>query len=194
VNIKTAISKIEKLRDAPKYESMIRTASIITKLLEQYDIKPIVVGGLSVEIYTQNDYSTRDIDFVSEDFDKIRDTLFQLGFKRDTRHFYHEELEIAIEIPSSNLAGDYERVLKVEIDKEDDLYVYLISIEDIILDRLRATVHWKSQEDAKWGFKMLSSNLDDVDLEYLYERLDTVTEKIELDQWLFELGVEKIPN
>lgn len=194
MDIKTAIAQIEKLKDTPKYESMIRTASIITKLLEQYEIKPIVVGGLSVEIYTQNDYATRDIDFILEDFDIMKDILFQLGFKRDTRHFYHSEIEIAIEIPGSKLAGDYEKVIKVVIDKDDDLYVYLISIEDIILDRLRATVHWKSQEDAKWGFKMLSYNVDDVDLEYLYNNLETVTEKNELNQWFFELGIEEIPN
>jgi len=28
---------------------MIKTASIITKMLEKYNIKPIIVGGLSVD-------------------------------------------------------------------------------------------------------------------------------------------------
>src|SRR5699024_1622195 len=113
-----------------KYDTMIKTAAIITKMLEKHNIKPIVVGGLSVEIYTQRDYSTRDIDFVSDGF-----TIIKEG-----RHFYRVENEVAVEIPDNHLEGDINKVIKVNIDKE--LYLYLISLEDIIIDRLRATVQW----------------------------------------------------
>ncbi len=60
---------------------------IITKLLEPKNIQPVIVGGLSVEIYTQNDDSTRDIDFVSDGYHIIEDILFSLGFKKEDRHF-----------------------------------------------------------------------------------------------------------
>lgn len=36
-----------------KYDIMIKTAAIITKMLERHNIKPIVVGGFSVEIHTK---------------------------------------------------------------------------------------------------------------------------------------------
>lgn len=64
MNIHQAKVELKSLRDKPKYEAMLKTASIVTQLLEPYNIKPIIVGGLSVEIYTQQEYSTRDIDFV----------------------------------------------------------------------------------------------------------------------------------
>lgn len=189
MDIATAKQLINEQKNKPKYEAMINTASVITIILEKYGIKPIVVGGLSVEIYTQNEYATRDIDFVSDGYQIISDTLLKLGFKKEGRHFYHEDIEIAVEIPGNDLAGDYNRVIKVEI--ENGRYVYLISIEDIILDRLRAAVHWKSAEDSIWGFKLLAKNIDVVDIDYLYKKLETKSEENELDNWLNRLGFVK---
>ncbi|WP_157404568.1 hypothetical protein [Shouchella shacheensis] len=34
---------------------------------------------------------------------------------------------------------------------EDKQKVFVIGVEDIILDRLRACVHWKSSSDCEWG-------------------------------------------
>lgn len=185
MDINQAKTEIEKLKDVPKYEAMINTAAIITKLLEKHNINPIVVGGLSVEIYTQNEYATRDIDFVSDGYMIIADILFQLDFEKDGRHFYHNEIEIAIEIPDSDLAGDYNKVIKLEID--DQRYVYVISIEDIIMDRLRASICWRSSEDRIWGFRLLANNLDNVDIEYLRKSVETKLEEIELENWIAEL-------
>ncbi len=168
-----------------KYETMIKTASIITKMLEKHNIKPIIVGGLSVEIYTQGDYSTRDIDFVSDGFSIIEKLLLSLDFIKDGRHFYRKDIEIAIEIPDNTLEGDINKVAKV--NTEDGLYVYLISLEDIIVDRLRATIHWKSEEDALWGFKLLVNNFDSVDTIYIESRLEVEQEKEEFKNWLEQI-------
>lgn len=167
----------------PKYEAMIYTASVVTQLLAPFGIKPIIVGGLSVEIYTQQEYATRDIDFVSDGYQKITDILFSLDFKKEGRHFYRDDIEIAIEIPDNYLAGDYSKVNKVQID-DDGHYVYLISAEDIILDRLRAAVHWHSEEDSIWAFRLLSRNFTHVDLDDLRNRTETKTEREVLEEWI----------
>lgn len=177
--------QIEQLKDKPKYESMLKTAAILTGLLDEYKIKPIIVGGFSVEIYTQQEYATRDIDFVSDGYHIISELLISLGFKKEGRHFYYEDVEIAIEIPDNYLAGDYDKVVKVEIDNEQ--YVYLISVEDIILDRLRGGVHFKSEDDLIWAFKLLSSNYDTLDIVYLKEKTETKSELEMLEEWLIQL-------
>lgn len=82
MNIYKARQQLSFLKDKPKYEAMLKTAAIITKLLEEQGIKPIIVGGLSVEIYTQQAYSTRDIDFVSNGYHIIEDTLFFIRFPK----------------------------------------------------------------------------------------------------------------
>src|SRR5690625_1830334 len=130
MRIEQAIEKLENLTNMSKFDVMIQVAAIITKLLEVNEVKPIIVGGLSVEIYTDGHYTTRDIDFVSPNYEIIADLLTSLKFKKEGRHFYREDIEIAIEIPGHYLAGDLDRVSKVYIDNE--LYVYVISKEDII--------------------------------------------------------------
>ena len=188
MDIAEAKERLETLIDKPKYEAMLYTAAIITQLLDKYGIKPIIVGGLSVEIYTQSEYATRDIDFVSDGYHIIEDILFSLGFQKEGRHFFHSEIEIAIEIPDSDLAGSYDKVAKVEIDEKN--YIYLISVEDIILDRLRATVNWRSEEDRIWGFKLLASNYEIIDLDYLKNHTETVKEAMELNDWIQQIQKE----
>ncbi|MFP7487851.1 DUF6036 family nucleotidyltransferase [Priestia filamentosa] len=182
MNVEIAREEINSLDPDDKYNAMLQTAAIITKLLEGENIKPIIVGGLSVEIYTQNDYATRDIDFVSDGYEKISEVLLKLGFSKEGRHFVHGKIEIAVEIPSSDLEGDYDKVNKVEI--EEGKYVYLISLEDIIIDRLRAAVHWKSEQDTYWGFKLLAKNFNEVNIDYLFKRVETKSEKDELSDWI----------
>jgi len=169
MDIQKAKEKLLTVNKDNKYETMITTAAIITKLLEPQGIKPIIVGGLSVEIYTQREYTTRDIDFVSDGRAMIEEVLFSLEFVKEGRHYYNLELEVAIEIPDNYLEGDINKIAKVDIG--NDLYIYLISLEDIILDRLRAAVHWRSEEDSIWGFTLLVQNIESINTEYLLEKV-----------------------
>lgn len=189
MNIEEANKRLMKLNIDNKYETMKSTAAIITKLLEKHKIHPIIVGGLSVEIYTQSEYTTRDIDFVSDGFDIIEKLLYSLKFERINRHFYRKDIEIAIEIAGSDLEGDMNKVRKVNID--NDLHVFLISIEDIIIDRLRASIYWQSEEDRIWGFKLLVNNFDSINITYIQSTLDVKQEKDVFEEWLRKINDKK---
>lgn len=186
IDIQKAKKSLELLNPDNKFETMIHVSSVITQCLDSFDIKPVIVGGLSVDIYTKGDYATRDIDFVSDGYEKINSVLSELGFIKDNRHFLHKDLEVAVEIPSNQLAGDFERINKIEIDK--DHFVYVISLEDIIIDRLRAFVNWTSAEDGYWGFLLLSSNYPSIDIPYLKSCVETKKEEIVLNDWFKKLS------
>ncbi len=59
----------EQLMNCVEIENRVKRqagiAAVITKALESLGIKPIVVGGSAVEFYTQGQYATADVDFVS---------------------------------------------------------------------------------------------------------------------------------
>ena len=128
--IQLAKEKLEQLISSreDKLQTMMKTASILTELLEpvsRIDGYPIVVGGLSVEIYTQSDYTTRDIDFVTSSSDALSKLLLQIGFKKEGRIYYHEDIEVVVDIVSSALEGSYEKVVHLQL--EDGSKIYVIS-------------------------------------------------------------------
>lgn len=161
--------KLLHLSGLPLADKNIRVAGIVTEYVEMKDprIRLIVVGGLSVEYYTTGQYATVDIDFVATSHQFIMDALVELGFKRQGKDSYLEELQVSIEIPDNHLEGSYEKVR--DVLTEDGCIVHMISPEDIFCDRLRALVHWKEKEQLKWMTKLYESN--ELDQAYIYSRL-----------------------
>jgi len=187
-NIAKARKELVNLKHKNKFEKMIEAAAIITEIMEQEKLKPIIVGGLSVEIYTLQEYTTQDIDFVLSGSEKADKILLDLGFEKEGRYWVHPDIGLAIEIPDRTLAGDYNKVTVFPIGQRK---VYVIGIEDIILDRLRAAVHWKSGVDREWGYRLLYTYFEKIDLDYLYNHTETLTEKTELQIWIKKVQNEK---
>ncbi len=159
------LDKIKKMPDT--YEKRLLFVAYLTKTLEKHKIKPIIVGGNAVEFYTSGGYATADIDIIINN-EKIADKILnRLGFMKTGKDYYSKEYDIAIEFPSGELAGDYEKLSKVEIN---GLYVYIIGIEDIIQDRLNAYFHWKSTDDYQWARQMAIINYEMIDWKYLKKR------------------------
>lgn len=163
-----AVAKLRKLRkDTDPLTRRLLLVGIITKELKDKDIGPIVVGGLAVEFYTAGGYTTGDIDLVYSGYQEIGKVLEGLGFTKEGRHWLNEELGVLIEVPASALAGAYDRLALVDIE---GLKVYVIGIEDIILDRLCAFVHWGSLDDGRWAREMAALHRGDIDWNYLKAR------------------------
>lgn len=185
--IESCKQALERLAGKNRYEVMTETAAIITSLLEPHGIMPIVVGGLAVEIYTRGQYATLDIDLVSGRRDLAGATLTTLGFLQEGRHWYHPGLQVAIEIPGEVLEGaDRERIIKIHLPS--GRYIYVVGIEDIILDRLRACVHWRSSSDCEWGLRMLKVHFTSLDVNYMRDmaKKDHADTLFKLDEWLRE--------
>lgn len=95
-------AEFSKLNLLSKHERMLELCGLLTSYLSESKITPIIVGGLSVEIYTRNHYTTQDIDLISDGRAQIDSLLTEeLGFKREGRVWYHEKLELSLEIPGN---------------------------------------------------------------------------------------------
>ena len=90
--------------------SMINMAAIIAEHLAACEIKVVLVGGLAVEVYTNNIYLTQDIDMVNTNLQppaKLHKAMAALGFQKQGRVYVNPTTEVTVEFPSAPLSvGD----------------------------------------------------------------------------------------
>ncbi|TDO92119.1 hypothetical protein DFR79_10721 [Halanaerobium saccharolyticum] len=166
-------SKINKIINSNKDKLYINIAltAVITEALKDIDIRPIIVGGQAVEFYTAGGYSTMDVDLVTPaGIQEINSVIKKLGFRKEGKYWTYDQLDFALEVPGSDLAGDYEKINEIEIE---GLKAYIIGIEDIIIDRLNRYKFWKEYADQEWIIGMIYLNYEDIDWDYLYQKSES---------------------
>jgi len=105
------------------------------------------------------------VDIACDNKDTLQDIFNALQFKQVGRHYFSDELNLAIEIPTSTIAqAQQERLKIIEIE---GYKVLILGIEDIIIDRLCAFTHWQSLEDGRLAKEMLFLHFDKIDWQYL---------------------------
>lgn len=139
--------------DPDKARRTIRVAAVLTRALGIIDLRPVLVGGGAVEFYTAADYQTEDIDLLVPSRPDVTEIMEALDFDRRGRDFHHRALDLFVEFPGAALQPGEEAV-GVVVDGVETL---VVSIEDLILDRLRAFVHWRSLRDALNVLSLLRS-------------------------------------
>ena len=125
--------------------------------------KPILVGGSAVELYTRGMAKSIDLDLIA-DKSKLVPMLLDMKFKQMGRHFYKGR--IYIEIPSDSLAG------RSVILKYKDKKIRVISVEDLIIDRLCACKFWNSVYDCEQALMLMEAYKDKLDKRYLNKRAE----------------------
>lgn len=160
MKLKEALS----LPDGPR-----RTATIVVwiqGLFDEQEQVPVLVGGAAVEVLTGGAYTTGDFDFVGTVPTSVRSVLEENGFKRSGRHWIHEEAQIFLEFPGDAL-GPKEKQFRFGAFGYDLL---LVSIEDLLVDRLGAWDYWKSGVDGANAFLLFRACRNEIDDERLSRR------------------------
>ncbi len=129
------------------------------------EVDAILVGGGLVEILTEGQYVTGDLDIVG-DPGTIGALLKEAGFEQSGRHFIHEEIGLAVEIVSARL--DPPRRTERIRWREHTLIV--LSVEDLIVDRLCAAKFWDSATDHEQARIVYAAHHDRLDDARLRER------------------------
>ncbi len=151
-----------------RWERRLFFAAIISEFLQKnHRVDLVVVGGNAVEFYTLGSYSTEDIDIVVNNFGIVENLLQYLDFEKINRIWYREDIDISIGLVGSELAGDPKRVSRVSIKGRT---VQIIGLEDVIVDRLNAFIHWKSEQDGLWAQEIVAIHQGDIDWKYLEQR------------------------
>jgi len=165
--------------ESPLKKQLLMVA-LITRLLEEAGKPtPVIIGGCALAYYSREIYFTADIDLAYGDREALDQVLKSIGFRRQGRYWVHEGLKLAVEAPASNLAGDDAPVETVELG--EGLRCTIIGIEDLIVDRLNACKHWKSEIDCEMAVLLVNRYVADLDWTYLERKAafpenDTVKE------------------
>ncbi len=164
VNIKDILDKIG-ATEAPLARQLLMTGLITRRLEEKGKPAPVLIGGLALSYYTRDVYFTADIDLACADREALDDVLQELGFTKAGRYWVHRGLDIAVEAPASGLPG--EEAPRETVELEGGLSCIVIGLEDLIIDRMNACKHWKSEVDCEMTELLIARYGKELDWDYL---------------------------
>lgn len=128
-----------------------RLAALIAEALRPTGRDPVLVGGAAVEFYTQGAYTTADIDMVADGGKDLVDVMIRLGFEKVGKDFVDRKNGVYVEFPGSSLKAS-ERTRKIQVGSRA---FRIISLEDLIVDRLNAFKFWRSLVDGANALMLL---------------------------------------
>ena len=162
----------------PEFETALRVfARASSALVAQGYEAPVLVGGAAVEIFTVSAIATGDFDVVTARQEAFETALRTLGFAKpsgpgmSTRGWVHPDLRLSFEVVSSRLLdglADRDRV--IVLDFGDDGTAALISVEDMIADRMGQFASGTAPEMRGQARAMLVLH-GDIDRTYLAHRI-----------------------
>lgn len=145
---------------------------------------PFVIGGHAVEFYTAGGYTTVDIDLAGAS-EPVAQVMNQWGFTRQGRHWYDDALGLVVEVPGTSLTpAQKSRAVELHVGVTT---AHIIGIEDLVVDRLAACVHWGDAESCEWAARLLAS-AEDIDLPLVRDAAAAENVSEALDVALKEAG------
>jgi hypothetical protein len=177
------ILQIIKNTESPLKRQLLMVA-LITRLLEEKGKDPpVIIGGCALSYYSREVYFTSDIDLAYADREALDTVLKNIDFEKRGRYWVNDRLKMAIEVPASVLVGEGSPVEIVEVG--EGLQCSIIGIEDLVVDRMNACKHWRSETDCEMVELLAKRYVNDLDWSYLEKKAampenDTLSEILEL--------------
>jgi hypothetical protein len=124
-------------------------AAFVQATLEQQGIDVVLSGGMAVQIYSANQYTSRDLDLVPLTYGKrrvIKAAMQAIGFREEGRHFTHPATKLLVDFPPGPLTVGDEPVKKIREIRFSTGVLRLISPTDCVKDRLGWYYHMKDRQ------------------------------------------------
>lgn len=128
--------------------SLEQLAALVSQALEAAGVSATLSGGAAVSLYSENEYESSDLDFVSSaSIDAIADAVATLRFARvgKARQFEHPGTTWYLEFPPGPLGFGETCVAGEEIPVLQTSYgpLRIVTPTHIVMDRLAAYTHWR---------------------------------------------------
>jgi len=149
--------------------TQIELAAYVNEHLQKAGIRVVLSGGAAVSYHCNNRYVSFDIDLVNEFSARrkaITESLKEIGFVEEGRHYKHPGSKWVIEFPPGPLTVGTEPVQHVEELKFSTGVLRIISATDCVKDRLAAYYHWGDEQclqQAVWVTQSGPVNLQEIE-------------------------------
>jgi hypothetical protein len=141
-------------------------AAYIAEHLGSKGIATVLVGGACISIYSANEYSSFDLDFIitgSSTRQRVRAALAEISFIEENRYFINPQTPFFVEFPSGPLAIGDEPPSEISTLRFSTGNLRLLSPTDCVKDRLAAFYHWKDQQSLEQAILIAKGH--DIDIE-----------------------------
>lgn len=127
--------------------SLKELAFIVSTALEKAGYTAVLCGGAVVSIYTENQYESGDLDFITpHSHQDLAPILAKLGFRPSGRSFIHPECPYYVEFPASPVMLGSEPSAGPDILKAKAKTLRLLSPTESVMDRLIAFFAWRDPQ------------------------------------------------
>lgn len=142
-------------------------AAIISETLEKHGLGGVLSGGAAVQLYSDNQYLTPDLDFVSSNQHRdLEPAMASIGFERvEMRYYKHPDNPYYVEFPPGPvMIGD--RVIN-DWGRVETQYgtINILTPTQCVMDRLCAFYHWNDRQcllQAVWVAMRQEIDLEEV--------------------------------
>lgn len=129
--------------------TLAEIAAIVSDALTQSGITAVLSGGSVVTIYSENEYQSDDLDFISPaDSHRLLEIMSNLGFRKQGRHFEHPNTYYLVEFPPSPLmiGEQYVDYQECTVKKVGELDLHILTPTLCVMDRLAGFYHWNDRK------------------------------------------------
>ncbi len=142
-------------------------ALIVCAQLKQDSIDAILTGGAVVSIYTDNTYTSYDLDFITHSpVSEVTKSISKIGFiKTKGRYYSHPDTNFFVEFPSPPVAVGNKPLENFNEINSKLGYLKLLTPTQCVMDRLAAFYHWNdtpSLEQALWVSKSHKIDISEI--------------------------------
>lgn len=129
--------------------SITELAGIIATHLSDKGNNVVLVGGLAVEIYTDNLYLTHDIDMVATNEKRasgLHRVMAGIGFYKVGRDYENASTNITVECPSALLSVRNKLITTTTTIEVASKCIPILKVSDAVKDRLATYLHWRDNQ------------------------------------------------
>ncbi len=158
--------------------SLQEIAAIVSTALENAGIPAVLGGGGAVTHYSENEYMSTDLDFITVARNKeIAPVVAELGFSPEGKDFYHPESQFFLEFPPGPLSfGDqYVDSSQTTILKTKYGSVRIITPTQCVMDRLAWFKHGNDPQAREQAIMVAKRNRIEWDEIYLWSKNEGIS-------------------